>query len=397
MRRDPVAKLFQRPGRADPYAVYAEIRSAGSFVRLSAGERATASHQVARTILRDRRFGVRPPGDPGPSERPAGFTGVDLGLLDRGRLGTPDCGGSGRRHSGRSRSLRSGSASRSSPSVLPARRAKGRFDLVTDFATPLPVAVITDLLGVDGSDTERLARHGIAVGTAIDGIRSLRHAASLMAASTELEQMSTELIERRRAEPGDDVVSRLVAASDEGELTAYEVLITCHLLLIAGFETTVNLIGNGVRALLEHPEQWAALCRDPSFAPAAVEEALRYDPPVQSTYRIAQQELEIDGGAFALGDGVHVLLAGGGRDRRVCDEPDVFDIRRVSPPRSPGVLRWGPLLRRRSPRPAGRRSRPGRPVAGMPLLARAGRPTRRPSVSIRGFARFPVSGGARGR
>lgn len=185
-----------------------------------------------------------------------------------------------------------------------------------------------------------------------------------MAASTELAQMCTELIERRRAEPGDDVVSRMVAASDEGELTAYEVLVTCHLLLIAGFETTVNLIGNGVRALLEHPEQWAALCRDPSLAPAAVEEALCYDPPVQSTYRIAQQELEIDGEAFAPGDGVHVLLAGGGRDPRVYDEPDVFDIRRVSPPRSPGVLRWDPLLRRRSPRPAGRRSRPGRPVAG---------------------------------
>ena len=179
--------------------------------------------------------------------------------------------------------------------MLDQAASAGEFDLVSQFAAPLPIAVITDLLGVPDANAEEFARYGASIGSALDGIKWLRHAAELQASQAALEKLFNGLFELRRREPADDIVSALVAAEGD-QIRPGEMLPMCVLLLVAGFETTVNLIGNAVLALLDHPDQWAALCADPEgLARAAVEETLRWDPPVQRTARIALETVELDG------------------------------------------------------------------------------------------------------
>ncbi len=124
------------------------------------------------------------------------------------------------------------------------------FDLIADFAAPFPITVISDLLGIPDVDSARFARFGVLVGQSLDGVRSLREADALGQASEELAALFTRLAQERRANPSDDVISMLAAAQSDAAMTARELVSTCGLLLLAGFETTVNLIGNGVAALL---------------------------------------------------------------------------------------------------------------------------------------------------
>ena len=166
------------------------------------------------------------------------------------------------------------------------------------------------------------------IGGALDGIRSLRHAAQLQSASDELQQLFENLFALRREQPQDDVVSHIVTA-EGGQVQPAEMLPICFLLLIAGFETTVNLISNGVIALLSHPEQWKALCADPEgMAPKAVEETLRYDPPVHLTDRDALEPVELEGQRIQAGQKVITLLAAANRDPGVYLNPAAFDLSR---------------------------------------------------------------------
>ena len=133
----------------------------------------------------------------------------------------------------------------------------------------------------------------------------------------------------RRAEPGPDLISALLAA--EGTVVEPEELVPlCTLLLIAGFETTVNLVGNGTMALLAHPDQWNRLRQDPSLARVAVEEMLRYDSPVQRTSRVAHEDVEVEGLLVRRGQLVVTLLGGANRDPEAFPDPDRFDITRTS-------------------------------------------------------------------
>ena len=391
VRREPVARLHTRAGIADPYPVYARVRAAGPFLRLRSGDRVTARHGLCEQVLRSRDFGVRPPGDVAPASPTAGF---DLGMLDRDppehtrlrRLVAPAF--SARRIEAH-RPLVEGAAAR----LLDGVGTSARFDLVARYASPLPVTVITALLGVDSAEAADLARHGAAVSTALDGIRGLRHLLALQGASAELLGMFERLIDERRREPGTDVISALVAAEGEGRLTGYELLVTCNLLLVAGFETTVNLLGNAVTALLDHPDQWAALRDDPSLAAAAVEETLRYDPPVQSTYRIAHVPVELAGERFAAGDGVMLLIGGAARDPAAYPDPDRFDLHRrpdVSHLAFSGGLHYclGAALARLEAEVGLRQL-----VERLPRLGRAGRGRMRPATTIRGYATLPVRAG----
>jgi cytochrome P450 len=179
--------------------------------------------------------------------------------------------------------------------LLDRAAAAGDFDLVSAFAAPLPIAVITDLMGVPDSDVARFTRVGTTIGSALDGIRSLSHAARLQTANNELRALFESLFALRRVSPADDVISRIVAAEGD-RIQPHEMLPMCNLLLVAGFETTVNLVGNAVRALLDHPAQWRDLCADPAgLAGAVVEEVLRWDPPVQRTARVALEPVTLDG------------------------------------------------------------------------------------------------------
>ncbi|MFI0239688.1 cytochrome P450 [Streptomyces sp. NPDC016845] len=208
--------------------------------------------------------------------------------------------------------------------------AKGEADLIHDFAFPLPIYAICDLLGVPREDQDdfrdwagMMIRHG---GGPRGGVaRSVKKMRGYLA----------ELIHRKRQEPGDDLISGLIRASDHGEhLTENEAAAMAFILLFAGFETTVNLIGNGTFALLTHAEQRERLQRglagnDTALLATAVEELLRFDGPVElATWRFATEPLTIGGQSIATGDPVLVVLAAADRDPARFAEPDTLDLSR---------------------------------------------------------------------
>ena len=141
-----------------------------------------------------------------------------------------------------------------------------------------------------------------------------------------------ELARERRANPDGSILSALIAAEDEGDgLSPGEVVSTALLLLIAGFETTVNLIGNGAVALLSDPDGWNRLRKDPALVPAAIEEMLRYDSPAQLTVRMATEDVQVGGSVIAAGRAVLVSIGGANRDPEVFEQPDEFRIDRPDP------------------------------------------------------------------
>jgi cytochrome P450 len=290
LRGDETAALALGDRADDPFPLYERLRARGPLVASRTGLWTATGHAVCREVLRDPRFGVEPGG---------GGALLDLSLLE---LDPPDHGRLRRlaAHAFRPRLM---TAYRSRTEAVAARLLDALdprgADLVRDFAWPLPITVITDLLGVDAVDHARFARWGREVGQALSGMSSARQARALRATAREVEALFTGLIERRRAEPRDDLVSGLVTALDDGALTGAELVSLCRLLLIAGFETTVNLIGSGVHQLLEHPDQWAALVADPDLAGGAVEEVLRHQSPVQVTTRVAREPLEPAGVALS--------------------------------------------------------------------------------------------------
>jgi cytochrome P450 len=392
IRRDPMARLQLRAGRADPYAIYDRLREGGRLTptRLGHYNWVSTSHRVCDSVLRDRRFGVLPADeDQAAAENAPEMSFLGLNPPDHTRLrklATPAFGP-------KAVAGYAGRIERTAGDLLDAAAAAGQFDLVSAFAAPLPIAVITDLLGVGESDSTDFARYGMLIASALDGIRSLRHAAQLQAASNELVQLFEHLFELRRREPRDDIVSHLVAAEGK-QITPAEMLSMCVVLLVAGFETTVNLISNAVLALLSHPEQWQALCADPEgLAPRVVEETLRWDPPVQRTERVALQPVELEGELLQRGEWVVTLIGAANRDPEVYERPGTFDIMRDGGPghlafsggihycigQSLARLEAGIALRMLAER--------------MPGLARAGSVQRRNATTIRGPWRLPVTAG----
>jgi cytochrome P450 len=210
------------------------------------------------------------------------------------------------------------------------RDASGEFDLVQAMAGPLPAIAIARLLGVDPAqqaDFKRWSEASVEAGFNAFASEEQRKAAD--EAQAALDAVFRAEIARRRAEPSDDLIGKMVAAEEEGDqLTESEVITMCNLLLIAGNVTTSDLIGNGMKALLEHPEQLAALQADLDLLPNAVEEMLRFDPPVTQSGRIAPRDIEIGGVPIKKGQGITTVLASANRDPAVYPNPDRFDIRR---------------------------------------------------------------------
>jgi cytochrome P450 len=327
VRGDLFSRLILPNHHTDPYQIYEEMRVRGPLVPTRLGNYTTTSHRVCNEVLRSRRFGVRPEDG---SEDLANQAGLDLSLLE---LNPPD-------HT-RIRRL-------AAPAFTPRRMAgyvglvdqaiqglldqcerEGEFDLMTSFASPLPIAVVTHLLGLP-NDPERLRRLGSTIARALDGIWSLGQARTLAAADAELRTTFAELLDRRRADPRNDLVSALVAEQGR-DITPAELSALVRLILIAGFETTVNAIGNGMHWLLADREQWDLLVKDPGRAPAVVEEVLRFDPPVQQTARVANQPTEVGEVLIVKNQWVITLLAAANRDPEVYSDPNRFDITRESP------------------------------------------------------------------
>jgi P450-derived glycosyltransferase activator len=378
-RHDELALLMLHPGRDDPYPVYERLRDRGPIVRSAIGPWVTTSHQLCNAILRDRRFGVG-------SDGLGGLSFLEMNPPDHTRL---------RRLAAPAFSPKrmAGYAARIEKTVqqlLDDLPAGGPFDLVSAFAAPLPIAVISDLLGVPLTHADDFARWGATIGTALDGVKGVRHLRALLQANAALEALFRELFELRRREPQDDVISKVVAAEGE-QLRPDEMVPLCTLLFIAGFETTVNLISNGVMALLAHREQWTALHRDPSLAAGAVEEILRYDPPVQRTGRLALADAQLDGAFIRRGEYVVTLTGAANRDPAVYDEPARFDITRTLPVEhlafSSGIhyCLGAPLARMEATIALAALAQ------RLPGLRRAGRVVRRNAATIRGPLRLPVA------
>jgi len=207
----------------------------------------------------------------------------------------------------------------------------GRFDLMEHLASPLPMIVIAEMLGVPPEEHAQFKAWSNQI---IEGGRMAFGGASpaenMKASSQELRAYLAKQIERRRREPGDDLITALVQAHDEGgTLAADELLAFVVLLLLAGNETTTNLIGNGTLALMRHPDQLQRLRGDLSLMPAAIDEMLRFDSPVQSTVRTCAVAANVGGTDVAAGELVFVIIAAANHDPQRFRNPDSFDVART--------------------------------------------------------------------
>ncbi|MFE4248192.1 cytochrome P450 [Streptomyces sp. NPDC056910] len=315
---------------ADPYPVYEELRARGPVHRVRLPKPADdgeawliVGHEEARAALTDPRL-VKSPAK-------LGFSGLDEELIGTHLLITDPP------HHTRLRSLvtRAFTArrveslrpriQRITDDLLDAMLPHGRADLVESFAFPLPLTVICELLGVpdiDRADFRRMSNEVVAPSDR-DGE---------YATFVELAAYLRDLIEDKRASaPADDLLGALIrtTAEDGDRLSPDELCAMAFILLIAGHETTVNLIASGVRALLTHPDQLAALRADMTLIGGAVEEMLRYEGPVENaTYRFTVEDTEVGGTVIPGGSAVLVGLAAADHDPERFPEPDRFDIRR---------------------------------------------------------------------
>jgi cytochrome P450 len=340
-RGNPFARLLANQGRGDDrYALIEQIRARGPVVR-TPFVWVSVDHGVCREILRDKRFGVTAPADmdlPRPLRRLISMT--DPGVANPVEppamviVNPPD-------HT-RYRQLVAHSFTPRAIDTLSTRvsevtrelieriSATPHPDLIADFAAQLPVAIIAEILDL-AADTDthsRMLEWGHAGSPLLDiGIawKTYRRAIDAMRG---IDRYLTEHFHELRAgEPGDNPFSRLAA---DGTLTDRELTANAALIVGAGFETTVNLIGNGIVVLLQHPEQLARLRDEPHLWPAAVEEILRIDSPVQMTARTPDCDVEIAGHHIAAGEMVALLLGGANRDPNVFTDPSSFDITRTN-------------------------------------------------------------------
>lgn len=273
---------------------------------------------------------------------------------------------------------------------------KGAFNVVDDFAYPLPVSVICRLLGVPLDDESKFSHASGVLAQSLDPFSTITGVPAEVVAERQqagawLREYFHALIDRRRSKPGDDLLSGLIAVEESGDqLTEEEIVSTCILLLIAGHETTVNLIGNAVLATLHNPVHWTALAADPGRAPLIVEETLRYDPPVQLVGRVAAADMTIGGVDVPAGGIMMLLLAAAQRDPAEFDRPDTFNpdrraLRHLGFGRGVHYCLGAPLARLE----AG--------VALSALTARfpkarlAGEPQYKANVTLRGLSELSVS------
>jgi cytochrome P450 len=206
------------------------------------------------------------------------------------------------------------------------------FDVIPEYAAPLPIIVIAEMLGVDPSDLEQFKSWSDARAQLFNTARTPEQSAALVAAQQSLNEYFARAIDARRRHRGTDLISALVSAEEAGgRLTEREIVITCNLLLVAGNITTTDLIGNGVLALLNHPDQLAKLRQTPELVPKAVEEILRYDPPVAQTSRVVVEPVVIGGTELRPGETVTASLLAAGRDPSQHSDPHRFDIERPNP------------------------------------------------------------------
>jgi cytochrome P450 len=281
-------------------------------------------------------------------------------------------------------------------SLLDDVAAAGRFEVIADLAYPLPVAVICRLLGVPIEDEPKFSHASALLAQALDPVMTFSGEAhdtvdEMFEAGLWLRGHLRELIARRRSDPGEDLMSGLIHVEESGDqLTEEEIIATCNLLLIAGHETTVNLIANAILAMLRHREQWEALGASPQRVSAVVEETLRYDPPVQLMGRIAADDMAIGGVTVPKGDVMMLLLAAAHHDPLAFDragefDPDRDNIRHLGFGKGPHFCLGAPLARLEAAVAL------TKVTARFPHARLAAEPVYKPNLTLRGMASLEVS------
>ena len=338
MSDELLRRIVTDPGViADPYPLLRELRETSPVHKLGFADFWILTRfQDCRVVLRDQRLGKAGPGDLVPSLRgaPSRDAGGDRSMLF---LNPPD-------HT-RIRSLVSraftprrveelrASIDAMTADLLDDLATTGGGDLMARLAFPLPANVISELVGIPRSERDWLRPLILDLAATLEPGRGPEEAERAKVSRDKVRNYLHELIERRRAEPTDDLLSGLIAAVDgDDRLTESEMVMSVILIYGAGFETTTNLIGNMVLTLLRHPDQLARPREDPSLVPAAVEEVLRYEPPVQVDSRYAFEDVEIAGNLVRKGFVVMTLLGAANRDPDVIEDPDRFDVGRSEIP-----------------------------------------------------------------
>ncbi|MBW0118075.1 cytochrome P450 [Pseudonocardia abyssalis] len=326
-----VVDAFSPAARHDPYPAYDVLRAAGPFVPGPHGTQLVTRHADCEAILADPSWSH--------AEEPAllhpdsdvELAGSFLWLEppDHTRLRRLVSAAFTPRRIERMRAR----AVELVDGLLDSALAAGEVDLIESLAYPLPLTMVCDLLGVPAgahADVRRMSA-GIARGLDPDALLTPAELDARTRAVQDFAALFTELIGRRRAHPRQDLITALAQVeADRDTLSEHELLGTLLILVVAGHETTVNLIGNGLLGLLRHPDQFARLRADPDLALPAVDEMLRHDPPVHLTTRTARAELTVGGRVFAPGDAVIVLLGSANRDPEAFARPAELDLSRYA-------------------------------------------------------------------
>jgi cytochrome P450 len=395
----PFVRLSQGQFGDDPYPLYEEMRT-GPIAQGPGGLLLVLSREAADEVLRSNRFGHHPDGPPPRVSDAESLEGEEFILAINSamflNMDPPDHTRM-RRIVTRAFTPRAVERLRSAMQrvtgrALDASAATGHIELMQALARPLPVTIIAELLGIAEEDRPAFVEWGKFIATnsglelSEEGVRQADEAVRAFV------EYIAALVERRRAEPGEDLLSELIALESQGEhLTLSELIATAFLLLFAGYETTVNLIGNGTLALIQNPEQYQLLRRRPEMIPNAVEELLRYDPPVQLTGRKALADVRLAGEDIPRGTEVIPMIAAANRDPVVFDDPARLDVTRSNAGRhlsfGAGIhFCLGAALARLEAR-----------VAFTALLTRFssialdGEPVWRPGVTFRGLETLPLA------
>jgi cytochrome P450 len=320
----------------DPYPTYAQLRAAGPLCRFGPGSWGVTRHADVVALQRDQRLG---------SEFPEAYHHMSIGAgpasaffqrimlyrdpPDHLRL---------RRLMGSTftpaviRSLR-GYIEQLVDELMTASLDTGHCDVVGELAYPLPVLVISKLMGIPPTAHDEVRTHSMRLGRAFSAIVPADARAQAHVSVTWLRGYLGSLLEERRAHPGDDLLSELLRAEDDGDrLTHEEIVDNTVFSFFAGFETTVHLITNGFAALLRHPDQLRRLRDDPGLVGSAVEEFLRFEAPIQGTARLVREPVRIGDTIIRAGRVLVLMLGSANHDERVFDDPERLDIGRTPNP-----------------------------------------------------------------
>ncbi len=403
-----VAPLLTPEGRVNPYPIYAAIREIAPFAPAGEGVFVATGYEVIDAVLRDARMQVQgaarldvvaPGWEASRAVRSMARSVLFANAPDHTRVRRLASGVFTARRVGELRETIAGQVATQTDALARALTTQSSVDFLSEFAFPLPIAVICALLGLPAEDHTWFRSRAAALTVVLELTAAAGDLDEADAATGELEDYFSDLIVRRRRDPREDLTTALVRShdADGSTLTGAELLANLILLLVAGFETTTNLLGNGLVTLLREPEWAARLRSDDTLAPAFVEEIARFDSPVQLTSRWCPDSLEIGGVSVPAGAEILLLIGAGNRDPGTFTDPDSFDPGRYLGSSSDSApLSFG----------AGAHFCLGSPLArleaqlafpalfrALPDLRLAVDPPRRDRLTLRGYAEVSVTTG----